>query len=310
MAEPGIQDTNNDACAKKAACVARGYWADPFIQLFARDRPAAAQPPNSPLINRGYWARVRAIETVVSKFVAQHPAAQVLSLGAGWDTLYFRLRAAGAVGDGCRWVEVDFADVTRRKCTTVARAAELRALLPPDTASSEDGLHSAAYCVLAADLRQPETLLQQLAKVSLDPKEPLLLLAECVLVYMQPAESDALLRALLGAFPLSSVLLYEAVQPDDAFGQMMVRNLQARGCPFRGIHAYPTVAAQQERYEALGLKTVALDMNSVYAKLPTVERQRVERLEWMDELEEWQIILSHYCIVVGTNHTDLATLAL
>lgn len=38
-------------------------------------------------------------------------------------------------------------------------------------------------------------------------------------VYMQPAESDALLRALLGAFPLSSVLLYEAVQPDDAFEQ-------------------------------------------------------------------------------------------
>lgn len=43
MAEAGIQDTNNDACAKKAACVARGYWADPFIQLFARERPAAAQ---------------------------------------------------------------------------------------------------------------------------------------------------------------------------------------------------------------------------------------------------------------------------
>eukprot|EP00668_Euglena_longa_P012101 GGOE01014528.1.p1 GENE.GGOE01014528.1~~GGOE01014528.1.p1 ORF type:complete len:329 (-),score=62.25 GGOE01014528.1:211-1143(-) len=310
MSEAGIQDTNTDACTKKATCAAKGYWADPFVHLFARDKASPAQPSNSPLINRGYWARVRAIETVVCNFLSSHPTPQVLSLGAGWDTLYFRLRASGTVGDGCKWVEVDFADVTRRKCATVARSPDLKALLPPDTSASDAELHSRQYSVLAADLRQPAALLQQLSNVPLTPDAPLLLLAECVLVYMESVESDNLLRSLLATFPMSSVLLYEAIRPDDAFGQMMVRNLQARGCPFRGIHAHPTVADQQRRYEALGLRTLALDMNAVYAKLPATERQRVERLEWMDELEEWQIILSHYCIVVGTNHADLATLTL
>lgn len=29
------------------------------------------------------------------------------------------------------------------------------------------------------------------------------------------------------------------------------------------------------------------------------ERDRVERLEWLDEVEEWKLLASHYCVAWG-----------
>jgi len=317
MGDAGVRDTNTDACAKKAHCVARGYWDDPFLQFFARPEPEGAG--SSPLINRGYWARVAAMEAVITAFSTRHPAFQVLNLGAGWDTLYFRLRHRGTLGgppDAVRWVDVDFPEVTRRRCAIIARTPELRRLIPADadgpvagdrphdTPDAAAELRSPAYSVLAADLRHPEALLRRLEAVPFRPDLPLLVLAECVLVYLEAPESDALLRALVTAFPAATVAAYEATGPDDAFGQMMVRNLTARGCPLRGIHAYPSVASHRERYEALGLRAAAWDMNAVYARLLVTERQRVERLEWLDEVEEWRLVLAHYCLVVASRDLD------
>ena len=47
-----------------------------------------------------------------------------------------------------------------------------------------------------------------------------------------------------------------------------------------------------------------LDMNAVYAKLSETERKRIQRLEMLDEMEEWCMILSHYCLVMATVHED------
>ena len=262
MGDAGVRDTNADACVKKAACVAKGYWEDPFVGLFAKGRhPHDA--PNSPLINRGYWARVSAIWTVVTNFLRAFGGRgpQVLSIGAGWDTLYFRLRSQGLVPHSCVWVEVDFPEVTRRKCEVLAKHADLQRLLPrpEDLRCSATEVVSPAYSVLAADLREAGPLVQRLREAAgLRGSRPVLLVSECVLVYMAPAESDALLRAVAGAFPDLTVVAYEAVGPDDAFGRMMVSNLEARGCPFRGIHAYPSIAAQEVRGGCGAVGTVGL----------------------------------------------------
>ena len=39
---------------------------------------------------------------------------------------------------------------------------------------------------------------------------------------------------------------------------------------------------------------MAIDMNGAYQRIPAVERQGVEKIEWLDELEEWVLINSHY----------------
>ena len=47
------------------------------------------------------------------------------------------------------------------------------------------------------------------------------MLAECVLVYMEADEADALLRFFAASLPAAAVLLYDPTRPDDAFGRQV-----------------------------------------------------------------------------------------
>ena len=47
-----------------------------------------------------------------------------------------------------------------------------------------------------------------------------------------------------------------------AFGRQMLLNLEARGCPLRGIRGAPDLAAQRERLTSCGWeRSASLDMN-------------------------------------------------
>lgn len=87
------------------------------------------------------------------------------------------------------------------------------------------------------------------------------------------------------------------INPEDAFGKVMVRNLELRGCPLRGLAECPDLAAQERRFNQAGWQgRTALDMNAVFDALPPADLARVRKLEIFDEIEEWQLISSHYCI--------------
>ena len=55
---------------------------------------------------------------------------------------------------------------------------------------------------------------------------PTLVLSECVLIYLQTAAADAVVRWAASFFERSLFLCYEQIRPDDAFGQTMLQNLQ------------------------------------------------------------------------------------
>lgn len=63
-----------------------------------------------------------------------------------------------------------------------------------------------------------------------------------------------------------------------------------------GVSAYPTLKDQRERLARLGFdKIEVIDMLEVYQKhTDQVERKRIEKLEMMDEFEEWNIMQQHY----------------
>ena len=123
-----------------------GYFDDPFVRFFV-DQPRR----RAPLINRGYYARVACFDTLITSFlstcVAQQtgeagekstaegaastaPRAQIVSLGAGSDTTFFRLTAQGLLpADGVRFIEVDHPANTGPKIATINRHEELRRCL-------------------------------------------------------------------------------------------------------------------------------------------------------------------------------------
>ena len=140
-----------------------------------------------------------------------------------------------------------------------------------------------------------------LADAGWRPAEPTLVLAECVLVYLPP-EAAAAVVALFGGAPGGGALaVYEQIGPDDPFGRTMVDNLRRRNCALLGLAACPSCAAQEARARAAGYsRAEAVPVLEYYeAAVSADERRRVERLELLDELEEWRLLLSHYAVALA-----------
>lgn len=56
------------------------------------------------------------------------------------------------------------------------------------------------------------------------------------------------------------------INPDDAFGQQMMLNLELRGCPLLGLAQCKDLAAQKERLAACGWsRTEARSLDDIYS---------------------------------------------
>merc|ERR1719499_607410 len=82
----------------------------------------------------------------------------------------------------------------------------------------------------------------------------------------------------------------------------MIDNLMRRGCPLLSIHDYPSIESQRQRYMQRGWnQCVITDMNEVYDKhLDASDVERIQRLELLDEFEEWHLIQKHYFLLTAT----------
>ena len=159
------------------------------------------------------------------------------------------------------------------------------------------------YHLMSADLRHLPTVQKQLSEHGLDPSLPTLVLSECALIYLESEQGNEVIGWFGSSFSRCVFVTYEQIGPDDAFGKMMINNLRAQNIPLHSLIQYPTLQAQQGRYRDAGFNVVqASAMNTVYAQwLSAEEHQRVNRLEIFDEIEEWDLIQQHYCLVVAIN---------
>ncbi|CAL5221350.1 g3526 [Coccomyxa viridis] len=300
-----VQRTNDDAQVSKLSCVDKGYFRDDFLKYFVRRASR-----RSPLINRGYFSRVLALRQILQEFHAHLTSqgvstVQILSLGAGFDTSFFNLQAPGP--NGVRWFEVDFAEVTKRKAAIIAGNEPLRKLLGPAESQSiqldEGRITAEAYNLLPGDLRDTRACQAALEAAGFDPACPTYVLAECVLVYMEPEDSASVVRWLGHWLPTAAFVVYEQIKPNDAFGKQMISNLEARGCPLKGIAVTSDLAAHIRRFTGNGWQRAdAKDMSTIYRlHLDPAEKKRAEQLEIFDEFEEWHMIQDHYCLVLGVN---------
>lgn len=274
-----VRRTDDDAAASKLSAVRRGYFSDKYVALFA---PARA-PPRLPLINIGTYCRVKAVSQCVEAFLqscAGQPC-EIVSLGAGSDTLPFYILQRYA---NVRYVELDFPETVARKRAIIAAHADLVAA----TARN--------YELHAVDLRAiAET---DPAALGLRFDGPTLVLSECCLCYLRAAEADAVLHYFLDRSPAPAVFVYEPLARSDSFGRVMIENFQARGIVMPTIETFPDLDAQVTRFAKYGLRSVvAKDMYTFYSELPEDDRRRIASLEFLDELEEMQLLMSHYCYV-------------
>ena len=173
---------------------------------------------------------------------------------------------------------------------------------------------AARYRLLPADLRDTEALTAAVKAAGLRRDRQTLVICECVLVYMQPEESARLVRWAGETFDTAGCAVYEQINPGDAFGRQMIQALEARGCPLLGLVATPTCEAHERRFLDAGWDMAeAADMAEVYRRvLDQTAVRAAERLEPLDEVEEWNLFQSHYCVCLAVKDPNgvLATLRL
>jgi hypothetical protein len=165
-----------------------------------------------------------------------------------------------------------------------------RCLSAPDRLSLQSENYSILPCdlrTLPSDSRLTETLLG-----ALDPDVDTLILAECVLAYLSPDSSNALLRHLSSLLHRPFAICYEMcvagdeqidadAAPPSKFGTVMLSNLQARSLSMPGARAYSTVRSHATRFDKfLGKDTGsvrrgrAVTLKQVWHGLDDSQRQR------------------------------------
>jgi len=313
--DDAVQVTHVDAALAKASCAQLGYFEDRWTeQLIRNTRPT----PRSPLIHRGYYSRVMAIRNRVTRFLQLCPrgrGVQIVNLGAGFDTLYFWLREDPARWrDDLTYFEVDFPEVQSKKLSAVLKRQNLWPLLDASCQEELIGTELGAagtrelrtpHCrFVSADMRIGGELSSAVSNAGLRDDVPTLFIAECVLVYMQALHGDSIIEWAASAVSKApaAMVVYEQTNPNDPFGKVMVDNLMQRGCPLLSIFEYPSLEAQRQRYLERGWEQCSLaDMKEVYEKhLDRKDVERIHRLELLDEFEEWNLIQSHYFLLIAT----------
>lgn len=285
----------------------------------------------------GTYVRTTAIDRLVDAFLGsdRRSTRQIISLGAGTDTRFFRLKEKYP-DVSLFYHEFDFPTITAAKIRQmqmppfvhgVRGLCGIDLLSNSTTVSNDDAGHDAFviqsgvfhYHLHPLDLRtlsQPrrsqEKIEQEFSQLGISVDVPTLLLSECCLIYLPPEDADLVLSYFTSAFqpttPIGAII-YEPIRPHDAFGRTMVTNLTARGIHLQTLNAHDSLAAQKKRLRKHGFgKTTeigveaaeAADVDFIWrAWIEEREKERVEGLEWMDEVEEWRLLARHYCVAWG-----------
>ncbi|CAG8448421.1 2237_t:CDS:2 [Acaulospora morrowiae] len=298
-----IRGTDEDAVTSKLSAVNMGYIKDEYVKWFVR-RPAR----RSPIINRGTYVRNIGLDTLIIKFLEiDDVKKQIVSLGAGSDTRYFHLKSLSRKFH--KYFEIDFPEITAKKVLTIRKHKELSDLIGDDAKLGKDNteIYASDYCLLSGDLRGfVQEMVPWMESNGFDRSIPTLFLSECVMIYMDSNDSNKIVEWAASNLITSMFIVYEQILPNDVFGSTMLQNLRLRNIELRGIHAYPDLESQKERFLSRGwIHAEAVDINKVHdSYIDPKELARISRLEFLDEFEEWHLLAAHYCIAWAYKVTD------
>ncbi|XP_064387765.1 tRNA wybutosine-synthesizing protein 4-like isoform X2 [Halichondria panicea] len=257
----------------------------------------------SPRYFKGYYIRVKAINSLVSEFLNKQSCSlrtQIISLGAGFDTLFFRFRDKFAASN-CQVVEIDFPAVISTKWRLIRESQVLSSMLSPRVpTASPDVFLSDNYCMIGCDITDTGKLADLLVMCGIDYNAPTLLISECVLTYVEPDKVDAIIQWISSSFKNSIFCCYEQILPNDGFGKIMLRHFMSLGSPLKNIELYPTKSAHKQRLMKRGFSSVHMcDMNEFYLSLQASEKRRVDMIEPFDEFEDFYQKCSHYTLMLS-----------
>ncbi|KAF2227000.1 hypothetical protein BDZ85DRAFT_56886 [Elsinoe ampelina] len=312
-----IMDTNSSSIVSKRSVEKLYYPHQPeyfryFVRKFQR---------RSPLINRGYWLRMKAIEKTVADFLQEDTAKTkvVVNLGCGYDPLPFQfLGIHPEKCQNCVFVDVDYPQLMHRKLEVIRSNQPILDVLPGITYGNQiDPLLASAekYKAVGCDLKNVANLDSSLRQFfDLESCSiTFLFVAEVSVAYMEKPAANAVL-SWAAKLPDSRFCLLEQHLPDGPdhpFAETMLKHFQKLRTP---LHAIGTLAQMRERFVAAGWPADSLDMKTLWELwsddnfLKSEERRHLDSVEPFDEWEEFALFGAHYFLLRASNRpTDDTT---
>ncbi|KAL2135617.1 hypothetical protein VTI74DRAFT_7764 [Chaetomium olivicolor] len=304
-----VMATNNSSIVSKRSVEKLYYPDEPhffryFVKRFLR---------RAPLINRGYWLRLRAIDVLVRDFLkgvkGRGRRGVVVNLGCGSDVLPWQCITRYAEDcENVKFVDVDFPDLIGRKRQTVLDTPELLGILTG--VKNAEGVvkpvvfESDKYVQIGCDLRDLKTLQRGLAAAVGDFAAcEFIFVAEVSITYMETEGADGVIRWASTVGDAEFVLL-EQILPDGEdhpFASTMLRHFEKLNTQLKSVRTYPTVADQHARFSSRGWDSVRVwTLWETWADetfLSPSERLQLDEIEQFDEWEEFALFASHYCVV-------------
>lgn len=236
------------------------------------------------LLISGSYFRFLGLDSLIRQFISLFPnEAQVVNLGAGFDTRYLNYKKDPNIRFKA-FYEIDFPHIISSKKYILSSIKDFSKAIND-------------YFLIPGDLNDWQSIVEKLFECGFNPKLPTIFISECVLIYLECKFSDEIIKWSSLFTNISMFIAFEQILPNDAFGKVMLRNLKVRNIHLLGLHDYPTLEAQKQRYLTLGYeKCKSVDLNFVEDSLSNEERARISKLEMMDEFEEARLLSKHYCI--------------
>ncbi|KAL8870548.1 MAG: hypothetical protein Q9174_003437 [Haloplaca sp. 1 TL-2023] len=300
-----IMNTNNSSIVSKRS-VERTYLPEPhFIRYFVK-KPHR----RSPLIHRGYWLRMHAIEQVVLKFLDE-PSDKIkfiLNLGCGHDTLPFQLLSKYPEKcQGAMFVDIDYPDLMAKKRDVIMRTPELQFVVQPYGEFRKDFdnifLQSDHYTAVGCDLRN----LRDLAELSVLLEEEfeisnclVLCVAEVSITYMDVISANYLIK-------------WAARWQDEGkkhpFAGKMLQHFQKFNTPLHSVEKYPLMTDQESRFLSAGYHSACArtlwDLWQDPSVVAPSTRLGLNKIEPFDEWEAFALFCSHYFVLEAVRTTDV-----
>ncbi|ORY62906.1 S-adenosyl-L-methionine-dependent methyltransferase [Pseudomassariella vexata] len=305
-----VQGTDIDASVSRLSAVDLGYLDDPFAKYFVQTPTVGPPTRRLPIINRGTYTRTTSLDRLITSFLSSTGGQkrQIVSLGAGTDTRCFRLLSQPEMS-GLIYHEVDFPTISAKKLRIVGANPALSKVITnreavDNTWGNQNLPNGCEYYCHGLDLRDllhPNT--PGLKGMRFDV--PTLLISECCLCYLEAADAKQVIEHFTTKIASLCIVIYEPIKPDDSFGKQMVSNLAARRIRMPTLQVYKDQSHQKARLVEAGFDVVRnLTIAEAWRSwvLPE-EKERVNDLEGLDEVEEWGLLAGHYLMMYVSGET-------
>lgn len=298
-----LYETNNYSIVSKYSAIKQGYFNDQLLEEFIENYLDIKSWRRTPIVNRGYAARLLAMDWIVGRSIVSEALNCVIVLGAGFDTTPFRYNQ-------CCWIEIDLPQVIEVKLKFLN---DKKIFNQSSLSENDTGIFSSVsqnYHLIACDLqdlsRLTSCLKQVIQRLNNHTKKNFAIVNEVCLCYLDVDTVTNILQTLIDTIRDCALRIhyigYEQVKStqNSQFSNVMLNHFKSLGHPLK---YFPTTDQIKQLFcTKLNFNHISvLSMYQIYHNALLANRLEAKGFqeEPFDEFEEMDLYLSHYALVMG-----------